>query len=157
MKRKITSTTKREIKPKRRQVMMHSAVAHPPLSDAQPRAGVSARWPARPSFSAERCIPRYGLPLWLVRVSSPGPAPSQLLVDLLAGRTWEGAKSLIGISTAEQQLKQHRVLNTLLTRNPEHRAETAAGKKAKTIPAKTRTSINMKNLSKTILKENHCS
>ena len=39
-------------------------------------------------------VPWYGIPLWLVRVSCPGHAASQLLAHLLAGRAWETEKSL---------------------------------------------------------------
>ena len=82
---------KREIKPKKRQVM-HNAIAHHLLTDA--RAAIHPSRPTLPSLYTEHDILWYGISLWLVRVSCPGRAPSQLLVHLLAGRAWESEKSL---------------------------------------------------------------
>ena len=47
-----------------------------------------------PSLYTEHDVLWYGISLWLVQVSCPGHAPSQLLVHLLAGRDWETEKSL---------------------------------------------------------------
>ena len=76
---------KREIKPRKRQVT-YNAVTHHLLSDA--RAVIPA--PANsPSLYTGHEVLWYGISLWLVRVSCPGHAPSQLLVHLLTGRAWE--------------------------------------------------------------------
>ena len=90
MKGNIT-TKKREIKPKKRQVM-HNAIAHHPLTDA--RAAIRPSQPTAPHLYTEHGVLWYGIPLWLVQVSCPGSAPSQLLAHLLAGRAWETEKSL---------------------------------------------------------------
>ena len=50
--------------------------------------------PARASRNTGHDVPWYGIPRWLVQVSCPGYAPSQLLAHLLAGRAWETEKSL---------------------------------------------------------------
>ena len=76
----------REIKPKKRQVM-HNAIAHHPLTDA--RAAICASQPAPPCLYTGHDVPWYGIALWLVWLSCPGHAPSQL-----AGRAWEAEKSL---------------------------------------------------------------
>ena len=89
MKRNITK--KREIIPKKRQVM-HNAIAHHPLTDA--RAAIHPSLPTPPSLYPRHDVPWYGIPLWLVQVSCPAYAPSQLLAHLLAGRAWETEKSL---------------------------------------------------------------
>ena len=89
MKRNITK--KREIKPKKRQVM-HNAIAHHPLTDA--RAAIRPSQPTPPSLYTGHDVLWYGISLWLVQVSCPGYAPSQLLAHLLAGRAWETEKSL---------------------------------------------------------------
>ena len=91
MKRNITTTTTKEIKPKKRQVM-HNAIAHHPLTDA--RAAIRATRPTPPCLYTGHDVLWYGIPLWLVRVSCPGYAPSQLLAHLLAGRAWETEKCL---------------------------------------------------------------
>ena len=84
--------TEREIKPKKRQVM-HNAIAHHPLTDIEQRSTPSGQRP--PVYiHAEHDVLWYGVALWLVRVSCPGRAPSQLLVHLRAGRAWETEKSL---------------------------------------------------------------
>ena len=88
MKRNIT---KKEIKPKKRQVM-HNAIAHHPLTDA--RAMICPSWPAPPCLYTGHDVPWYGISLWLVWVSCPDHAPSQLLAHLLAGRARETEKSL---------------------------------------------------------------
>ena len=72
--------------------VMHNAIAHHPLTDA--RAAIHASWLTPPCLYTGHDIPWYGIPLWLVRVSCPGHAPSQLLAHLLAGRAWETEKSL---------------------------------------------------------------
>ena len=84
-------TTKKEITPKKRQVM-HNAIAHHPLTDA--RAVIRPSRATPPSLYTEHDVLWYGISLWLVRLSCPGCAPSQLLVHLLAGRAWETEKSL---------------------------------------------------------------
>ena len=89
MKRKIT---KKEMTPKKRQVM-HNAIAHHPLTDAQ--AAIRPSRPTPPCLYTGHDVPWYGIPLWLVWVSCPGHAPSQLLAHLLAGRAWETEKSLV--------------------------------------------------------------
>ena len=90
MKSNITKR-ERETKPKKRQVM-HNAIAHHPLTDVQ--AAIRPSWPTPPSLYTEHDVLWYGIPLWLVQVSCPGYAPSQLLAHLLAGRAWETEKSL---------------------------------------------------------------
>ena len=90
MKGNITEK-EREIKPKKRQVM-HNAIAHHPLTDAQAAIGPSQ--PTPPSLYTEHDVLWHRISLWLVRVSCPGPAPSQLFVHLLAGRAWETEQSL---------------------------------------------------------------
>ena len=42
-----------------------------------------------PSLYTEHDVLWCGISLWLVWVSCPGSAPSQLLAHLLAGRAWE--------------------------------------------------------------------
>ena len=71
---------------------MHNAIAHHLLTDA--RAAIRPSWPTPPSLYTGHDVPWYGISLWLVQVSCPGYAPSQLLVHLLAGRAWETEKSL---------------------------------------------------------------
>ena len=88
MKRNITKKG-REKKKKRNKTqgkkpMMHNAIAHHPLTDA--RAGIRPSQPAPPCLYTGHDIPWYGISLWLVQVSCPGYAPSQLLAHLLAGR-----------------------------------------------------------------------
>ena len=85
------SITKKEITPKKRQVM-HNAIAHHPLTNAP--AVIRPSWPALPCLYTGHDVIWYGIPLWVVRVSCPGYAPSQLLVHLLAARAWETEKSL---------------------------------------------------------------
>ena len=80
-----------KITPKKRQVM-HNAIAHHTLTDA--RAAICPSWPTPPSLYTEHDVLWYGISLWLVQVSCPGYAPSQLLVHLLAGRARETEKSL---------------------------------------------------------------
>ena len=58
------------------------------------RAVICASRPTHPCLYTGHDILWYGIPLWLVRVSCPGHAPSQLLAHLLAGRAWETEKSL---------------------------------------------------------------
>ena len=72
--------------------VMYNAIAHHPLTDA--RAVIRASWPTPLCLYTGHNVPWYGIPLWLVRVSCPGYAPSQLLAHLLAGRAWETEKSL---------------------------------------------------------------
>ena len=72
--------------------MMHNAIAHHLLTDAQ--VAIHPSQPSPPSLYTEQDILWYGIPLWLVRVSNSGCASSQLLVHLLAGRAWETEKSL---------------------------------------------------------------
>ena len=88
---KRTITNKREITPKKRQVM-HNAIAHHLLTDA--RAAIHASQPTPPCLYTGHDVLWYGISLWRVRVSCPGSAPSQLLAHLLAGRAWETEKSL---------------------------------------------------------------
>ena len=71
---------------------MHNAIAHHPLTDAQ--AAIHASQPAPRHLYTGHDVLWYGRSLWLVGVSCPGYAPSQLLAHLLAGRTWETEKSL---------------------------------------------------------------
>ena len=61
---------------------------------ASPQAAIGRPRPAPPSLYTERDGPWYGTSLWLVQVSCPGSAPSQLLVPLLAGRAWETERAL---------------------------------------------------------------
>ena len=89
MKRKIT---KRERNKTQEKQVMHNAIAHHPLTDA--RAAIRPSRPTTPSLYTERDVLWYGISLWLVRVSCPGSAPSQLLAHLLANRAWETEKSL---------------------------------------------------------------
>ena len=89
MKRNIT---KRERNKPQERHMMHNATAHHPLIDA--RAAICPSQPAPPSSYTGHDALWYGIALWLVRVSCPGHAPSQLLVHLLSGRAWETEKSL---------------------------------------------------------------
>ena len=72
--------------------VMHNAIAHHPLTDA--RAAIRPSQPTPPSLYTGHDVPWYGISLWLVRVSCPGHASSQLLAHLLAGRAWETEKSL---------------------------------------------------------------
>ena len=72
--------------------VMQNATAHHPLTDA--RAAICPSYPAPPSLYTGHDVLWYGIALWLVGVSCPGCAPSQLLVHLLAGRAWETEKSL---------------------------------------------------------------
>ena len=58
------------------------------------RATIRAARPTPPCLYTGHDVPWYGIPLWLVQVSCPGSAPSQLLAHLLAGRAWETEKSL---------------------------------------------------------------
>ena len=90
MKRNITKNRRGEKKEKK--PVMHNAIAHHPLTDA--RAVIRPSWPTPPRLYTGHDVPWYGIPLWLVRVSCPGSAPSQLLIHLLAGRAWETEKSL---------------------------------------------------------------
>ena len=118
---------------------MHNAIAHHPLTDA--RAAMRPSQPTPPYLYTGHDVPWYGIPLWLVRVSCPGYAPSQLLVHLLAGRAWETEKSL---SATQQQLNHERVINSILTPNPKHSTVPATKKKINSIPAKTRTREKLK-------------
>ena len=72
--------------------MMHNAIAHHPLTDAQ--AAIRPSRPTPPSLYTEHDILWHGIPLWLVQVSCPSYAPSQLRAHLLAGRAREAEKSL---------------------------------------------------------------
>ena len=58
------------------------------------RAAIRASRPTPPRLYTEHDVLWYGICLWLVRVSCPGYAPSQLLAHLLAGRAWETEKAL---------------------------------------------------------------
>ena len=58
------------------------------------QATIHASRPTSPCLYTGHDIPWYGIPLWLVWVSCPGSAPSQLLAHLLAGRAWETEKAL---------------------------------------------------------------
>ena len=89
MKRNITKKRGGE---REKNPVMHNAVAHHPLTDA--RAAIRPSRPTPPSLYTGHDVPWYGILLWLVRVSCPGCAPSQLLAHLLAGRAWETEKSL---------------------------------------------------------------
>ena len=68
------------------------AVAHHPLTDA--RAAICLSRPTPPHLYTEHDVLWCGISLWLLRVSCPGYAPSQLLVHLLAGRAWEAEESV---------------------------------------------------------------
>ena len=78
-------------KGKKNQPVRHNAIAHHPLTNV--RAAIHASWPTPPCLYTGHDVPWYGIPLWLVQVSCPGYAPSQLLAHLLAGRAWETEKS----------------------------------------------------------------
>ena len=58
------------------------------------RAAIRAALASPPCLYTGHDVPWYGIPLWLVQVSCPGSAPSQLLAHLLAGRAWETEKIL---------------------------------------------------------------
>ena len=58
------------------------------------RAAIRPSRPTPPSLYTGHEVPWYGIALWLVGVSCPGHAPSQLLAHLLAGRARETEKSL---------------------------------------------------------------
>ena len=77
---------------RKKKPVMHNAAAHHLLTDAQ--AAIHPSRPTPPCLYTGHDVPWYGIPLWLVRVSCPGYAPSQLLAHLLAGRAWETEKSL---------------------------------------------------------------
>ena len=77
---------------KKKTPVMHNAVAHHLLTDA--RAASRPSWPTPPCLYTGHDVPWYGISLWLVQVSCPSYAPSQLLAHLLAGRAWETEKSL---------------------------------------------------------------
>ena len=89
MKRKIT---KKEGGEGKKNPVMHNAIAHHPLTNAQ--AEIHPSQPTPPCLYTGHYILWYGISLSLVQVSCPGYAPSQLLVHLLAGRAWETEKSL---------------------------------------------------------------
>ena len=72
--------------------VMHNAIAHHLLTDA--RAAICPSQPTPPGLHTGHDVLWYGISLWLVQVSCPGYAPSQLLAHLLAGRAWETEKSL---------------------------------------------------------------
>ena len=57
---------------------MQNAIAHHLLTAAQ--AAIRPSWPTPPCLYTGHVVLRYGIALWLVRVSCPGYAPSQLLV-----------------------------------------------------------------------------
>ena len=90
MKRNITKKRREEGKGKK--TVMHNAMAHHPLTDAQ--AAIHPSWPTPPCLYTGHDVPWYGISLWLVQVSCPSSASSQLLAHLLAGRAWETEKSL---------------------------------------------------------------
>ena len=71
---------------------MHNAIAHHLLTDAP--AAIRPSWPTPPSLYTGHDVLWYGISPGLVRVSCPGPAPSQLLVHLPAARAWDTEKSL---------------------------------------------------------------
>ena len=58
------------------------------------RAAIRASRPTPPRLYTGHDVPWYGIALWLVQVSRPGYAPSQLLAHLLAGRAGEAERSL---------------------------------------------------------------
>ena len=69
-----------------------------PPADRHPvssRAAIHASRPTPPCLYTGHDVPWYGIALWLVQVSCPGYAPSQLLAHLLAGRARETEKSLV--------------------------------------------------------------
>ena len=72
--------------------VMHNAIGHHPLTDA--RAAIRASRPTPPCLYTGHDVSCYGIALWLVQVSCPSHAPSQLLAHLLAGRAQETEKSL---------------------------------------------------------------
>ena len=72
--------------------VMHNAIAHHLLTDA--RAAIRPSQPTPPCLCTGHDVPWYGISFWLVRVSCPGCALSQLLAHLLAGRAWETEKSV---------------------------------------------------------------
>ena len=72
--------------------VMHKAIAHHPLTDAQP---VPEQWAATPwltptSFIVQHDIIWYGISLWPVGVSCPGCVPFHLLVHSQPPR-WQGS------------------------------------------------------------------
>ena len=83
---------KKRGKKEKKTPVMHNAIAHHPLTDAQ--AAIRPSQPTPPSLYTGHDVPWYGIPLWLVRVSCPSYASSQLLAHLLAGRAWETEKIL---------------------------------------------------------------
>ena len=77
---------------KRKKPVMHNATAHHPLTHAQ--AAIHPSQPTLSSLYTEHDVLWYGISLWLLWVSWPSCAPSQLLARLLGGRAWETEKSL---------------------------------------------------------------
>ena len=61
--------------------VMHNAIAHHPLTDAQPNPEQPAPHPGQPPlYIVQHDVRWYGIPLWPVWVSCPGSVPSQLLL-----------------------------------------------------------------------------
>lgn len=60
--------------------VMPNAIAHHPLSDAQPVLEQQAPQPTPPSFTVQRNILWYGISPESAGISCPGCIPSQLLV-----------------------------------------------------------------------------
>jgi len=75
--------------------MMHNAVAHHPLNDAQPApsSNLTPCPPIFPSLYIEHDIMWYGISFWSVRVSCPGCAPSKILVHLFIQQSMGSWKS----------------------------------------------------------------
>ena len=89
MKRNITKKERNKTQEKTSKAQCSCS---PPADQCQ--AAICASWQTPPCLYTGHDVPWYGIALWLVQVSCPGYAPSQLLVDLLAGRAWETKKSL---------------------------------------------------------------
>ena len=62
--------------------VMHNAIAHHPLTNAQPvpEPQAATPWPTPPSFIVQHDVIWYGISLWPVWVSCLCCVPSQLLV-----------------------------------------------------------------------------
>ena len=72
----------------------HNAIAHHPLTDAQPVPEQRSLPPANsPSFYTAHDAIWYGIALWAVGLC---PLPA----SCAPGRAWEAEKSLTGVSTA---------------------------------------------------------
>lgn len=73
--------------------MLHNAISHDPLTNAPAICPTQQEAPL--SLHIEHNFLWHEVSLWIVQVSSPGHAPSQLHVHLLAARAWETEIALI--------------------------------------------------------------